>query len=154
MNNEIKEILDMLKQHISIISVEDEDLLLDYIINLQEEYEHLSKSYYNLHEKYYKIKKNLENKNIILKGVREERNYLCSKLSIENKYLTNELNTCMIERNNFLSRIDKAINKMQDIRDLGFDYDGFNNVKDLKGLIDDLVDLAGQSIDILRGDKE
>ena len=43
---------------------------------------------------------------------------------------------------------------MQNIRDLGFDYDGFNNVKDLKGLIDELVDLAGQSIDTLRGDKE
>ena len=37
MKEEIKEILDNLKQHISIISVEDEDLLLDYITNLQEE---------------------------------------------------------------------------------------------------------------------
>ena len=37
MNNEIKEILDMLKQHISIVSIEDEDLLLDYITNLQQE---------------------------------------------------------------------------------------------------------------------
>ena len=47
------------------------------------------------------------------------------------------------------NRIEKAINKIQYIRDLGFDYDGFNNVEDLKGLIDDLVDLAGQSIGIL-----
>ena len=37
MNNEIKEILDMLKQHISIVSIEDEDLLLDYITNLQQQ---------------------------------------------------------------------------------------------------------------------
>lgn len=51
-------------------------------------------------------------------------------------------------------RIDKAINKMQYIRDLGFDYDGFNNADDLKGLIDTLVDLAEQSIDILKGENE
>lgn len=49
------------------------------------------------------------------------------------------------------SRIEKAINKIQYIRDIGFDYDGFNNTKDLKKLIDELVDIAGQSIDILNG---
>ena len=43
MNNEIKEILEQLKQHISIVSIEDEDLLLDYITNLQEENIHLDK---------------------------------------------------------------------------------------------------------------
>lgn len=51
-----------------------------------------------------------------------------------------------------LTKINKAINKIQYIRDLGFDYDGFNNVEDLKGLIDDLVRIAGESIDILKGD--
>ena len=54
----------------------------------------------------------------------------------------------------YKARIDKAINKIQYIRDLGFDYDGFNNVEDLKGLIDTLVDIAGQSINILRGNDE
>lgn len=42
MNDEIKEILDMLKHHISIISVEDEDLLLNYISNLEEKNNKLS----------------------------------------------------------------------------------------------------------------
>ena len=53
MKDEIKEILQQLKQHISIVSIEDEDLLLDYITNLQEErnmykdsFEIMSKNYF------------------------------------------------------------------------------------------------------------
>ena len=49
-------------------------------------------------------------------------------------------------------RIQKAINKMQYIMSLGFDYDGFNNVDDLKKLIDELVNIAIDSVDILRGE--
>lgn len=48
-------------------------------------------------------------------------------------------------------RIDKAIKKMHLIRDLGFDYDGFTEPDNLRKLIDALVDIAEQSIDILRG---
>lgn len=52
-------------------------------------------------------------------------------------------------------RIDKAIDKIQYIIDYGFDYDGFNNVEDLKGLIDMLVQYAVESRNILKGeDKE
>lgn len=52
-------------------------------------------------------------------------------------------------------RIDKAIDKIQYIIDYGFDYDGFNNVKDLKGLIDMLVQYAVEGRNILKGeDKE
>jgi hypothetical protein len=53
-----------------------------------------------------------------------------------------------IERLNNI--IDKVIKKAQRIIDYGFDYDGFNNEKDLKGLIDMLVDYAEQIIDILK----
>ena len=67
----------------------------------------------------------------------------------EDKYNMLEEAVYEIERLNNI--IDVAINKMQDIRDLGFDYDGFNNVEDLKGLIDTLVDIAGQSIKVLKG---
>ena len=67
----------------------------------------------------------------------------------EDKYNMLEEAVYEIERLNNI--IDVAINKMQDIRDLGFDYDGFNNVEDLKGLIDTLVDIAGQSIKVLTG---
>jgi hypothetical protein len=52
-------------------------------------------------------------------------------------------------------RIDKAIDKIQYIIDYGFDYDGFNNVEDLKGLIDMLVQYAVESRNTLKGeDKE
>ena len=49
------------------------------------------------------------------------------------------------------SRNEKAIDKIQYIIDYGFDYDGFNTVESLKGLIDMLVDYARQSKDILQG---
>jgi len=49
-------------------------------------------------------------------------------------------------------RIQKAINKMQYIKALGFDYDGFNNIDDLKKLIDELVNIANDSVDILIGE--
>ena len=50
--------------------------------------------------------------------------------------------------------IDKAINKVQLIRDIGFDYDGYNDVDNLKKIIDELVDIAGKTIDILEGKDE
>ena len=58
------------------------------------------------------------------------------KLSLENDKLKNI--------------IAKALNKVQYIIDYGFDYDGFNSVDSLKGLIDLLVDLAKQTRRILK----
>lgn len=67
--------------------------------------------------------------------------------------LGNTFDVYMYQSNiELLTKINKAINKIQYIRDLGFDYDGFNNIEDLKGLIDELVRIAGESIDILKGD--
>ena len=40
---------------------------------------------------------------------------------------------------------------MQLIRDLGFDYDGFDKSADLNGLIDEIVSIAGETRDILEG---
>lgn len=54
-----------------------------------------------------------------------------------------------IERLNNI--IDKAVNKVQDIIDIGFDYDGYNDVDNLKILVDELVDLARQTKNILNG---
>lgn len=51
------------------------------------------------------------------------------------------------------NKIYKSQNEIQYIIDYGFDYDGFNNVKDLKELIDMLVDYARKSKDILKGDE-
>lgn len=52
--------------------------------------------------------------------------------------------------NELEKRNEKAIDKIQYIIDYGFDYDGFNTVESLKGLIDMLVDYARQSKNILQ----
>lgn len=51
-------------------------------------------------------------------------------------------------------RIDKALEKIQLLIDIGFDYDGFNKADSLKTLIDELVNFARDSRAILKGDKE
>ena len=47
--------------------------------------------------------------------------------------------------------IDKAIDKLQLLIDIGFDYDGLNQVESLKTLIDELVGYAKESRNILKG---
>ena len=65
-------------------------------------------------------------------------------------------NTDLSLRNaNLQERINKAIEKIQLLIDIGFDYDGLNQVDSLKGLIDELVSYARESKEILKGsDKE
>lgn len=46
--------------------------------------------------------------------------------------------------------IDEAIDKIQLLIDIGFDYDGFNQVDSLKTLIDELVRYARESRNILQ----
>lgn len=65
----------------------------------------------------------------------------------------NKINSLKQENKQLKDKIDKATNKNQYIIDYGFDYDGFNKVESLKGLIDMLVDYAVQVKHIL-GDKE
>lgn len=57
----------------------------------------------------------------------------------------------MKELQDYKSRCENANGKVQLIRDLGFDYDGFNDVNNLKLLIDELVRIAGETKDILNG---
>lgn len=45
--------------------------------------------------------------------------------------------------------LDKIKNNNKRIIDYGFDYDGFNNVEDLKKLIDMLLDYARKNYEIL-----
>lgn len=45
--------------------------------------------------------------------------------------------------------LDKIKNNNKRIIDYGFDYDGFNNVEDLKKLIDMLVDYARKNNELL-----
>lgn len=50
-------------------------------------------------------------------------------------------------------RIDKSYKKAQLIKDIGFDYDGYNDTENLKKVIDELVNLADDIQIILRGDE-
>lgn len=59
-----------------------------------------------------------------------------------------------LENQELKDRIDKALDKIQLLIDIGFDYDGFNKADSLKGLIDELVSYARDSRGILKGDKE
>lgn len=53
------------------------------------------------------------------------------------------------ERDELNNRIEKAIDKLQLLVDIGFDYDGMSKSEDLQLLIDDLVSYAKDSIKIL-----
>ena len=166
MTNEIKEILDRIKYHIEeddYFEIEGHFLkpLLDYITNLQEEVEYLREQDYAWHQ-LLRMQNNREHRSKFLKDFQKEygtnvfpdydeiyKRY--DKLQKENKKLEDilKLRGDCIAINH--EKIDKAIKEIQHIIDYGFDYDGFNNVKDLKGLIDMLVDYARKSKDILEG---
>ena len=49
-------------------------------------------------------------------------------------------------------RKDKTIEKLTLLIDIGFDYDGYNNIENLKRLIDELVSYARESRKILEGE--
>ena len=50
-------------------------------------------------------------------------------------------------------RIRMALDKIQLLIDIGFDYDGYNDVESLKMIIDELVSYARDSRAILKGDE-
>lgn len=54
------------------------------------------------------------------------------------------------ENKKYKEVIDKAIDKLQLLIDIGFDYDGFNQADSLKTLIDELVGYAKESRKILK----
>ena len=58
------------------------------------------------------------------------------------------------ERKMYRKRCEDAAVKIQYIIDYGFDYDGFNTVDSLKGLIDMMVDYAVDAKKILEGDSD
>ena len=94
---------------------------------------------YKINYQRYQVNKRLRKENErLIKINKEQANHLISK---DNLYYED-----------YKSRNEKARDKIQYIIDYGFDYDGFNTVESLKGLIDMLVDYARQSKDILNGD--
>ena len=51
----------------------------------------------------------------------------------------------------FAYQLNNAINELQLLTDIALDYDGFNNVESLKGLIDEIVRYANNTKNILKG---
>lgn len=150
MKDEIKEILDFLKDkrgYYKTLSQDKTDKLLDCITNLQQELKEANESITWWHNRFNALQK--ENKRLkeLCDKYEEEHNTAFKLWTMKMEQMPD-----YEEKIKYKSRNEKAINKIQYIIDYGFDYDGFNNVKDLKGLIDMLVDYARQSKDILQGD--
>lgn len=78
-----------------------------------------------------------------------------NEIGISPRQIAKAIDDLLDDRNDLQQRIDKAIEKIQLLIDIGFDYDGLNQVDSLKGLIDELVSYARDSKEILkRSDKE
>ena len=143
MNDEIKEILSKMErlivygQYNAYYDLEKQ--LLDCITNLQQKFEN-SYTEEQLDFAVNEVKEQLKAEHQLTNQLHNE----IDKLRIKNYELQQE-------KEDYKSRVEKALDKIQYIIDYGFDYDGLNNVEDLKGLIDMLVNYARESKDILRG---
>ena len=84
----------------------------------------------------------------------KEEKLLKLKLLNEQNYndsLIECVNYLQQENKQLKERIDKVIDKLTLLVDIGFDYDGFNTIESLKGLIDELISYARDSRKILKG---
>ena len=85
---------------------------------------------------YRKILDKLVEQEVKIKELKSENFALKSQLGIN-------------DRNKYKEVLDKIRKNNERIIDYGFDYDGFNNVEDLKKLIDMLVDYARKNNELL-----
>lgn len=79
---------------------------------------------------------------------------------VHNKYLIELSNGVFVDIHEVVrknkeaqERIRMALDKIQLLIDIGFDYDGYNDVESLKMIIDELVSYARDSRAILKGDE-
>ena len=138
MKDEIKEILKKLNynaQHYILYDYEV-SILKDYITNLKQ----IEQDHKEMNATLMSELAKLEEKNERLKFQLEYQQIISSKYRMR--------------KNIYKSRCEKASDKMQYIIDYGFDYDGFNTVESLKGLIDMLVNYARESKNILQKGSE
>lgn len=70
-------------------------------------------------------------------------------LQKENKLLMDYNQDLLKQLKHKQNVIERAIEKLQLLIDIGFDYDGLNQVDSLKTLIDELVEYARESRNIL-----
>ena len=79
---------------------------------------------------------------------------------VRNKYLIELSNGVFVDIHEVVrknkeaqERIRMALDKIQLLIDVGFDYDGYNDVESLKMIIDELVNYARDIRAILKGDE-
>ena len=79
---------------------------------------------------------------------------------VRNKYLIELSNGVFVDIHEVVrknkeaqERIRMALDKIQLLIDIGFDYDGYNDVESLKMIIDELVNYARDIRAILKGDE-
>ena len=123
--------------------------MIDYITNLQQENERLKEQNNDLRKLYKKTYNRLfEN------GNDELARYFQAQIDDCPTFYVEPIIDFAKEWKDYKSRCEKAIDKIQYIIDYGFDYDGFNTVESLKGLIDMLVDYARETKNILQGSED
>ena len=165
MNNEIKEILKILKkcEFGACITKHNSRVLLDYITNLREELEDLREDNFAYHQ-LMKMQNKREYRSKFLKEFQEEygtnvfpdydeiyKRY--DKLKKENKILK-ELNVCVGCNNNpdYKSRIDKAVEKINNLievetRETAYDRTFGDNDYEIKKLNEIKNTLQGENKD-------
>ena len=86
-------------------------------------------------------------------------NYRVAQL-VHNKYLIElssgvfvDIHEVVRKNKEAQERIRMALDKIQLLIDIGFDYDDYNDVESLKMIIDELVSYARDSRAILKGDE-
>lgn len=79
---------------------------------------------------------------------------------VRNKYLIELSNGVFVDIHEVVrknkeaqERIRMALDKIQLLIDIGFDYDGYNDVESLKMIIDELISYARDIRAILKGDE-
>lgn len=127
--------------------------LMSELAKLKEENEFLKLSNPEMNIEHFRIinenKRKIDNLRKQNKELQQENERLKENLQQEKKDFK-EANDYCFELKDYKSRCEKASDKIQYIINYGFDYDGFNTVESLKGLIDMLVDYARESKNILQ----
>lgn len=122
---EIKEILEALKPHNDIkeyplyLNRKQQDLLYDYITNLQQENEKLTAESTEWESKYYELQKGLEKVNDTIKELRDNNALELVKISINSEYINTQNEN--IRLNNIINEsADEILKELQENHHLSY----------------------------------
>ncbi len=125
MTEEIKEILEALKPHNDIkeyplyLNRKQQDLLYDYITNLQQENEKLTAESTEWESKYYELQKGLEKVNDTIKELRDNNALELVKISINSEYINTQNEN--IRLNNIINEsADEILKELQENHHLSY----------------------------------